>query len=68
MRAASALVLFFLLACGPLAAQDWPHYQGDLRRSGCPDGRALPEQVKVLWALAGTSHYLACSFFFNTYF
>ena len=59
MRAARALWLIFLLACGQLAAQDWPHYQGDLRRSGCPDGRALPGQVKVLWALAGTSHYLA---------
>ena len=58
MRSTGALLLL-LLAWGPLGAQDWPHYQGDLRRSGCPDGRALPASVKVLWALPGTSHFLA---------
>ena len=58
MKRAAGLVITLLLVCGPLAAQDWPYYQGDLRRSGCPDGRALPSKVKVLWTLAGNSHYL----------
>ena len=59
MRSAQGLLLIIVLAGGSLGAQDWPYHQGDLRRSGCPDGRALPPQVKVLWTLAGTSHYLA---------
>jgi len=59
MRRAGVIVIFVLLASGFAFAQDWPTYQGDARRSGCPDGRPLPARVKVLWALPGNSHYLA---------
>ena len=59
MRRAGLIVISVLLASGFAFAQDWPTYQGDPRRSGCPDGRPLPARVKVLWVLPGNSHYLA---------
>ena len=59
MRRAGLIVISVLLASGFAFAQDWPTYQGDARRSGCPDGRPLPARVKVLWVLPGNSHYLA---------
>ena len=59
MKRPALLALTLLLASGFASAQDWPTYQGDARRSGCPDGRPLPGRVKVLWTLPGNSHYLA---------
>ena len=59
MKRPALLALTLLLASVFASAQDWPTYQGDARRSGCPDGRPLPGRVKVLWTLPGNSHYLA---------
>ena len=59
MKRVAPLAIALLLVTGFLAGQDWPTYQGDARRSGCPDGRPLPGRVKVLWTLPGNSQYLA---------
>jgi len=58
LKIVAVITLAVLLLPGHLDAQDWPTYQGDVRRSGCPDGRPLPARVKVLWTLPGNSHYL----------
>lgn len=59
MKRIGLVFITVVLGSGMVAAQDWPTYQGDSRRSGCPDGRPLPSRVKVLWTLPGNSHYLA---------
>ena len=55
----SFLVVLLTSGAAPIAAGDWPTYQGSARRAGNVDGRAGPKRPRVLWALPGRSHYLA---------
>ena len=50
-RALTCLLLA-ALALGDAAAEDWPQFHGDARRSGRPSGPALPATAVVAWAVA----------------
>jgi outer membrane protein assembly factor BamB len=49
------------VASSSLLAEPWATYRGDLRRTGCTDGKAGPRTPKVLWTFkpTGKEHFFA---------
>src|SRR5581483_2058818 len=55
----SCILILLCLAAPVHAAEPWATYRGNSERTGNTDGKAGPEQPKVLWKLVGKDHYIA---------